>query len=80
MVFLMQAGFAVRESGIVQPKNVTSSLQKIVMSVSIGAICFWLLGYGFAFGEDQSGFIGDGFSPNTHIDKHVNNPAQRTDL
>ena len=61
MVFLMQAGFAVRESGIVQPKNVTSSLQKIVMSVSIGAICFWLLGYGFAFGEDQSGFIGDGY-------------------
>jgi Amt family ammonium transporter len=28
------------------------------MDASLGAVCFWLLGYGFAYGKDYGGFIG----------------------
>ena len=58
MVFFMQAGFAMLEAGIVQPKNITNILFKNVTDACIAAICFWLLGYGFAYGKDQGGFIG----------------------
>lgn len=62
-LFLMQAGFAMREAGIVQSKNATSSLIKVVMSAAVGAICFWVTGYALAFGEDRGGFIGvEGFA------------------
>ena len=59
MVFFMQAGFAMLEAGIVHPKNVTNILFKNMIDASIAAICYWLLGYGFAFGKDREGFIGD---------------------
>jgi len=58
MVFFMQAGFAMLEAGIVQPKNITNILFKNMMDACLAAICFWLLGYGFAYGEDRAGFIG----------------------
>ena len=55
----MQAGFAMLEAGIVQPKNATNILFKNMIDASLAAICFWLLGYGFAYGADVSGFIGN---------------------
>jgi len=47
----MQAGFAMLESGSVRRKNTNNILFKNLMDASIGAICFWLLGYSFAFGN-----------------------------
>eukprot|EP00961_Rhodomonas_salina_P136914 1841687-Rhodomonas_salina.2 len=29
-----------------------------MIDASIAALCFWLLGYGFAYGDDKGGFIG----------------------
>jgi Amt family ammonium transporter len=54
----MQCGFAMLEAGIVQPKNATNILFKNMIDASLAAICFWLLGYGFAYGTDVGGFIG----------------------
>jgi len=58
LVFFMQAGFAMLEAGIVHPKNMTNILFKNICDASIAAICFWLLGYGFAYGDSEGGFIG----------------------
>ena len=54
----MQAGFAMLEAGIVQPKNATNILFKNMIDASLAALCYWLLGYGIAFGTSKDGFIG----------------------
>ena len=55
----MQAGFAMLEAGIVQPKNSTNILFKNMIDASMAAMAFWLLGYGIAYGvDDGQGFIG----------------------
>lgn len=59
LVFFMQAGFSMLESGCVGAKNVTNILFKNLMDACIGALFFWWLGYGFAYGDDTDGpFIG----------------------
>jgi len=58
LVFFMQCGFAMLEAGIVHPKNVTNILFKNMIDASIAALCFWLLGWGLAYGVDKGGFIG----------------------
>mmetsp|Transcript_738 Transcript_738/g.1007 ORF Transcript_738/g.1007 Transcript_738/m.1007 type:complete len:483 (-) Transcript_738:200-1648(-) len=53
LVFWMQAGFALLEAGSVRKKNTNNILFKNLMDASIGAICFWLLGYSFAYGTEK---------------------------
>jgi len=51
-----QAGFAMLEVGSVSLKNTKSILLKNTFDVSIGAICWWLVGYAIAFsGKDWWG-------------------------
>jgi Amt family ammonium transporter len=57
LVFFMQAGFAMLTVGCVRYKNTKNILLKNVMDASIGAVCWWLTGYGFAMGEG-SGIVG----------------------
>ena len=58
MILLMQAGFALVENGSVRDKNSKNILIKNMFDVCIGALLYWLLGYGFAFGTSRGGFIG----------------------
>jgi Amt family ammonium transporter len=58
-VFFMQAGFALLESGTVRKKNSHNILVKNLLDACIGSIIFWLVGFGFAFGVEKDGFIGD---------------------
>jgi Amt family ammonium transporter len=51
----MQAGFSMLESGTVQAKNMQSILMKNLLDACVGAICWFVLGYGLAFGEDKGG-------------------------
>jgi Amt family ammonium transporter len=57
-IVLMQAGFALIETGSVQHKNSVGILSKNVLNGLIAVICYWVLGYGFAFGNTKGGFIG----------------------
>jgi len=59
-ILLMQAGFALLESGTVREKSSSNILIKNMFDISIGALAFWAVGYGFAFGQtgDKGGFIG----------------------
>ena len=78
----MQAGFAMLEVGIVQKKNSTNILFKNMIDASLAAMCFWLLGYGFAYGTDAGGFIGtDNFALSGDYDAPVRaceSPGSRT--
>ena len=64
LVFFMQAGFGLLEAGFVRVKNTTNILMKNVLDASIGSVAWWAVGFGFAFGGSQGGFIGgDSFFP-----------------
>jgi Amt family ammonium transporter len=58
LVMLMQAGFAMVESGFTRSKNSINILMKNMMDFSLGAILFWVVGYTVMFGTDLGGFIG----------------------
>lgn len=60
LVFFMQTGFAMLEVGSVQKKNQKNILIKNVFDATLGAIIFWLYGYGIAFGTDTEGGDNDG--------------------
>lgn len=57
-IFLMQAGFALVESGAVSKKNRSSMLVKNLFNVIVTAIAFWLSGYGLAFATPEY-FVGN---------------------
>jgi Amt family ammonium transporter len=57
LVFFMQAGFALVESGFTRAKNACNIIMKNVMDFSIGSLSFWLVGFGLMFGA-TNGFFG----------------------
>mmetsp|Transcript_13372 Transcript_13372/g.31467 ORF Transcript_13372/g.31467 Transcript_13372/m.31467 type:complete len:162 (-) Transcript_13372:2961-3446(-) len=57
LVFLMQAGFAMLCAGSVRQKNVKNIMLKNLLDACGGAIGFYTLGYGFAYGAGNT-FIG----------------------
>lgn len=58
LVFFMQAGFALVESGMSRSKNAVNVVMKNYMDVCIGSIIFWMIGYGLMFGDNATGFFG----------------------
>ncbi len=62
LVFFMQAGFALLETGFTRAKNAVNIIMKNVMDASAGALMFFALGFGLMFGTSWGGWIGtDGF-------------------
>lgn len=58
LVFFMQAGFAMVETGFTRAKNAGNILMKNLMDFCIGTIMFILVGFGLLLGEDLVGIIG----------------------
>lgn len=58
LVFFMQAGFALVETGFTRAKNACNIIMKNVMDFSIGSITFWLVGFGLMFGVSSTGWFG----------------------
>jgi Amt family ammonium transporter len=55
LVFIMQAGFALVETGLTRAKNATNITMKNVMDFCFGAIVYWAIGWGFMYGKDALG-------------------------
>src|SRR5215213_9814572 len=51
LVLFMQAGFAMLEIGFSRMKNAGTGVAKILTNMSIAAICYWAVGFAFAFGS-----------------------------
>ena len=59
LVFFMQAGFAMVETGFTRAKNAGNIIMKNLMDFCIGTVVFIFLGFGLFLGEDAlGGFIG----------------------
>jgi ammonium transporter, Amt family len=50
LVFFMQAGFALVETGFTRAKNVSHTMMMNMMVFCIGAVGYWLVGFGLQFG------------------------------
>lgn len=65
LVFFMHAGFSMLEAGSVRRPNVINIMFKNIGTVVLGALAYWAVGFGFAYGGDfdsnsdgENGFIG----------------------
>lgn len=54
MIFFMQSGFAMMCAGSVRLKNVQNTMLKNLLDACGAALAFYLVGYAFAFGGDES--------------------------
>ena len=52
LVFWMQAGFAMVETGFTRAKNAGNIIMKNLMDFCIGTVMFILIGFGLLLGED----------------------------
>jgi ammonium transporter, Amt family len=58
LVMFMQAGFAFLEIGFSRGKNAGTVVAKILTNFSIAGLCYWAVGFAFAFGGPLGSFIG----------------------
>jgi len=58
LVFTMQIGYAMLEFGSIHSNNKNSVVVKNIFSLSITAICWWVVGWSLAFGSDSNGILG----------------------
>lgn len=57
LVFFMQAGFAMVETGFTRAKNSGNIIMKVLVDFSVGAPLYWLVGFGIMYGG-QGAIIG----------------------
>ncbi|MFT3704926.1 MAG: ammonium transporter [Agriterribacter sp.] len=64
LVFLMTPGLAFFYGGMVNRKNVISTMMKSVVAAGVVSVLWIFVGYSLCFGSDVGGFIGN---PMTHL-------------
>ena len=77
LVFFMQAGFAMVETGFTRAKNAGNIIMKNLMDFCLGTPLFWLIGFGLMFGAGSKfigtidlfadGVVGEGYNWGTLI-------------
>ncbi|HLM26794.1 MAG TPA: hypothetical protein VK304_07500, partial [Thermoleophilaceae bacterium] len=77
LVLFMQAGFAMLEIGFSRAKNAGTGVAKILTNLSIAAICYWAVGFAFAFGSSNVLGISDQLlGSNGFFLQFAGNPAE----
>ena len=61
LVFLMQAGFTLVETGCVRKKNTLNVAVKNMADMIVAVLAYCLIGYALMFGASQSGFWGTSY-------------------
>lgn len=51
IIFTMQTGFGMLESGCVSVKNTVNIMMKNIVDIILGGFTYWLFGYGLSFGR-----------------------------
>ena len=59
LIFFMEAGFALLESGFVRSKNAMSIIAKVIIDIAFGGIAFFIVGFGIAYGSSNGWFAID---------------------
>ena len=58
LVFFMQAGFAMVETGFTRAKNAINIMMKNLMDFAVGSLGYWAIGFGLMFGVTATGWFG----------------------
>jgi Amt family ammonium transporter len=58
LVFFMQAGFAMVETGLTRAKNAVNIMMKNLMDFAFGSLVYWAIGFGIMFGITSTGWFG----------------------
>lgn len=58
LVFMMQLGFSLVETGTVRTKNTINVAMKNLIDTVFSVIFFWIIGFGIMFGTDSFGLFG----------------------
>ncbi len=61
LVFFMQAGFAMVETGFTRAKNAINIMMKNMMDFAVGSLVYWAIGFGLMFGVTNGLFGTTGF-------------------
>ena len=71
LVFFMQAGFALLETGLTRAKNAINIIMKNVTDASVGVFVFFAVGFGVMFGSSLNGLMGTtGFFLHGLVEQH----------
>ena len=57
LVFFMQAGFAMVETGFTRAKNAVNIIMKNVMDFSVASLVFFVVGFGLMFGSKSNPYL-----------------------
>ena len=57
LVFFMQAGFTLVESGMTASKNAVNIAMKNMLDICVGTLTYWLVGYSLMYGASESGWF-----------------------
>lgn len=58
LVFAMQLGFALVETGFTRSKNAANIIMKNLMDFAIGSVAYYIVGFGLMFGTTYYGLVG----------------------
>ncbi len=57
LVFFMQAGFTLVESGMTRSKNAVNIAMKNILDICIGSLTYWFVGYSLMYGDTSNGWF-----------------------
>lgn len=73
LVFFMQAGFALVETGLTRAKNAVNIMMKNMLDFTFGAVLFWAVGYAIMYSSGDSNIFG--FDPSLAFLSNANAPS-----